>query len=323
MKRVCYADPLWIRDERGKIDPARATIERDVFGSEVELAFGTPAGVCDALVVSRLQITPQVLDVVGSRCRVVGRLGIGYDNLNEALLRERGMYGFNVPDYCIDEVSTHAIALMLALERRIVDYDGQMKAGRFDPYGGRNPRRLSGLTLGIVGFGTIGRATNRKAQSFVSRVLAFDPYVHADLMAGNGVTKCDTLAELMRACDIISIHAFLDEQSHHLIDAAALEDARPDAMLINTARGGLVDSAAVLAALEAARLGGFGSDVFDPERPADDPVGMRLVARADVVATPHVAFRSIDSERSLRARVAQTVAAVLTTGEPPAFGRRA
>jgi D-3-phosphoglycerate dehydrogenase len=323
MKRVWYVDPLWIRDERGTIDPRRATIEREVFGDSAEVVFGPLDGPCDAVVVSRAQVTAAMVDTAGPGCRVAGRLGIGYDNLNVSLLRERGIYGFNVPDYCIDEVSTHAIALMLALERRIVAYDAQMKAGTFDTYGGRSPRRMSGLTLGIIGFGTIGRATNRKAQAFFSRVVAYDPYVHADLMAGNGVAKCDTPADLMAAADVVSIHALLDEGSHHLIDAAALTHARPGALLINTARGGIVDEAAVLAALEAGRLAGFGSDVFDPERPAERETGRRLVARHDVVATPHIAFRSIESERSQRTRVAETIAEVLRSGDPPRFGRLA
>jgi len=323
MKRVCYIDPLWIRSEDGTIDPRRATIERDIFGDAVEVQFGPVAGPCDAVVVSRAHITPEILDVAGPDCRVAGRLGIGYDNLNLPLLRERGIYGFNVPDYCIDEVSSHAIALMLALERRIVDYDRQMKAGTFDTYGGRSPRRMSDLTLGIIGFGTIGRATNRKAQALFSRVVAYDPFVHADLMAGNGVGKCASLAELLAASDVISIHAFLDDGSRHLIDAASLANARPGALLVNTARGGIVDEAAVLAALESGRLAGFGSDVFDPERPAESETGRRLIARPDVIATPHIAFRSIESEHSQRARVAETIAAVLRSGEPPRFGRLA
>jgi len=323
MTRVCYLDPLWIRDERGAIDLDRATIEREIFGTDVTLAFGPLDGPCDAIAIARAQITPEILDRAGPTCRVVGRLGIGYDNLNVALLRARGIFGFNVPDYCIDEVSTHALALMLALERRIVDYDGEMKAGTFDTYGGRSPRRMSDLTLGIVGFGTIGRATNRKAQAFFSRVLAYDPYVHADLMAGNGVVKCARLEDLLAASDIVSIHAFLDEGSHHLINAGSLAHARPGSFLINTARGGIVDELAVLDALESGRLAGFGSDVFDPERPSESETGRRLIARRDVIATPHIAFRSTESERSQRTRVAETIAGVLRSGEPPRFGRLA
>jgi D-3-phosphoglycerate dehydrogenase len=238
-------------------------------------------------------------------------------------LRARGIFGFNVPDYCIDEVSTHALALMLALERRIVDFDGQLKAGTFDTYGGRSPRRMSDLTLGIIGFGTIGRATNRKAQAFFSRVVAYDPYVHADLMAGNGVVKCATVEALLAASDIISIHALLDEGSHHLINAGSLAHVRSGALLINTARGGIVDESAVLAALESGRLAGFASDVFDPERPSEGAIGRRLVERRDVIATPHIAFRSTESERSQRARVAETIADVLQSGAPPRFGRLA
>jgi len=323
MKRVCYIDPLWIRDEHGVLDLGRAQIEHEIFGSDVTLTIGPVSAPCDAIVISRATITREMLDVAGPECRVVGRLGIGYDNLNVPLLRERGIYGFNVPDYCIDEVSTHAIALMLALERRIVDFDDQMKSGLFDTYGGRSPRRMSELTLGIIGFGTIGRATNRKAQAFFSRVIAYDPYVHADLMAGNGVTKCDALDDLLAASDVVSIHAFLDQGSHHLINAESLAHLKAGSLLINTARGGIVDQTAVLTALETGRLAGFGSDVFDPERPAEDAIGRRLVARPDVIATPHIAFRSAESERSQRVRVAETVAAVLASGAPPAFGRLA
>ena len=338
MQRVVYLDPLWAIDTDGRLDPALATFERDVYGSEIAMDFGIYEDAtyvregarvealvrgADALVISRAQITPALAHALKPSCKVVGRSGIGFDNLNAPLLREHGMFGFNVPDYCIDEVSTHALALVLALERRILEQDARIKARAWDTYAGTSPRRMSALTLGIVGFGNIGRAMARKAQALFGRVVAYDPYVHADLMAGLGVSKCAALDELVRAADAVTIHAFLDAGSRHLIDSAALAHARPGTLLVNTARGEIVEPSAVLAALRDGRLGGYGSDVFTPEDPNAEPTNAAILACRNVLVTPHAAFRSVEAERSQRTRVAQTVEHVLRTGEPPLFGRRA
>lgn len=338
MQRVVYLDPLWAVTERGAIDPTRAVFEREVFGSEFAIDFGiyedggyvregarveALVSGADALVISRAQVTPAIVRALAPSCKVVGRAGIGFDNLNAPLLAQAHIFGFNVPDYCIDEVSSHALAFVLALERRIAEQDARIKNGVWDTYAGVSPRRMSALAFGIVGFGNIGRATARKAQALFGSVIAYDPYVHADLMAGLGVAKCATLAELMGRADAVSVHAYLDAGSRRLIDARALEHVRPGTLLVNTARGEIVDPPAVLAALRDGRLGGYGSDVFAPEDPQVDPVNAEILACANVLVTPHVAFRSVEAERSQRVRVAETVRDVLLTGAPPEFGRRA
>ncbi|GAC1411051.1 MAG: hypothetical protein NVSMB64_20550 [Candidatus Velthaea sp.] len=334
-KRAVYVDPLWAVDERGEVDPTRGTVERDVFGDRVHVQFGiTEKGTyvregerleslvrgADALVISRAQITPQLVDALLPSCKVVARAGIGFDNLNPPLLRERGIIGFNIPDFCVDEVSTHTLAMLLALERRIGPLDRSIKGGRWDTYEGPPPRRQSQLTLGIVGFGTIGRATARRAGAFYKRMIAYDPYVLPDLMAGHNVGKIEDLAELVAQSDAVAVHALLNAQTLHLIDEAALERMRPGTMLVNTARGGLVKPEAILAALADGRLGGYGSDVFTPEDPNQHPANKTILTFPNVLVTPHTAFRSVESERSQRKRVAEGVLHVLETGQPPEVG---
>ncbi|MEW9553280.1 C-terminal binding protein [Nonomuraea sp. NPDC050783] len=330
--RIVYTDPAWALDESGRPDPALADIEREVFGAGADLDLGLFADGyliegpsflrhvrgADALVIYRCQVTKELLDAAGPGCKVVARSGVGVDNLNAPLLASYGIAGFNVPDYCGDEVSTHTLALLLALERKVCTQDRLVKAGRWNIHAGGVPRRLAGRTAGIVGFGRIGRTTARKLHAFYGQVWAYDPYVSADLMAGHGVRAADDLGELFAACDAVVIHAALTEETRELVGAAALGRARPGTLLVNTARGRLVELAAVRDALRRGTLGGFASDVFSPEDPNDDPVARALLDRDDVVVSAHRAFLSAESERSLRRRVAQGVMAVLSGDRPPA-----
>ncbi|GAC1422699.1 MAG: hypothetical protein NVSMB5_16290 [Candidatus Velthaea sp.] len=334
-KRAVYVDPLWAIDANGNVDPARGTVERDVFGERVHVQFGLTEGGtyiregerlqalvrgADALVISRAQITPQLVDALQPSCKVIARAGIGFDNLNPPLLRDRGIIGINIPDFCVDEVSTHTLAMLLGLERQIGPLDRSIKSGHWSTYGGPAPRRQSRLTLGIVGFGTIGRATARRAGAFYKRVIAYDPYVLPDLMAGHNVEKIESLAEMVAQSDAVAVHALLSAETHHLIDEAALARMRPGTMLVNTARGGLVKPEAILAALGDGRLGGYGSDVFTPEDPNLHPANAAILSFPNVLVTPHMAFRSVESEISQRKRVAEGILHVLETGEPPAVG---
>ncbi|PXX55584.1 D-3-phosphoglycerate dehydrogenase/D-3-phosphoglycerate dehydrogenase [Nocardia tenerifensis] len=333
--RVVYTDPAWALNEQGRPDPARADIERTVFGDGIDLRLGLFDGRyvvqgpefhdhvrgADALVIYRCQVTPELLDAVGPNCRVIARSGVGIDNLNAPLLAGTGIVAFNVPDYCVDEVSTHTLALLLALERKVCTQNRLVKIGRWNIHAGGVPRRVATCTAGIIGFGRIGRATARKLQAFYRNIIAYDPYVSADLMAGYGVTAVGDLTELFAAADSVVIHAALTEETDRLVDATALAAVRPGALLVNTARGRLVDPAAALEALEAGRLGGFASDVFTPEDPNDDPTARKLLPRDDVVVSAHRAFLSAESERSCRRRIAEGVATVLAGGPPPAEGR--
>ncbi|MEV6555216.1 C-terminal binding protein [Nocardia sp. NPDC051756] len=333
--RVVYTDPAWALDDQGQPDLARADIERSVFGADIDLRLGLFDGRyqvqgndfhdhvrgADALVIYRCQVTRELLEAIEPTCRVIARSGVGIDNLNAPLLDGTGIVSFNVPDYCVDEVSTHTLALLLALERKVCTQDRLVKADQWNIHAGGVPRRVSACTAGIIGFGRIGRATARKLQAFYKTIIAYDPYVSPDLMAGYGVTAATDLAELFATADAVVVHAALTEETDRLVDAAALAEVRPGALLVNTARGRLVDPAAALAALEAGRLGGFASDVFTPEDPNHDPTARKLLTREDVVVSAHRAFLSIESERSCRRRVAEGVASVLAGGPPPAAGR--
>jgi phosphoglycerate dehydrogenase-like enzyme len=333
--RVVYTDPVWALGDNGIPDLSRAEEERSILGPDIDLSLGLFDGEyvtsgtefldhirgADALVVYRCQVTADLVAAVTPACRVIARSGVGTDNLDVGLLTAAGIYGFNIPDYCGDEVSTHALALLLALERGICVQDRLVRADNWGVHRGGVPRRTSARSVGIVGFGRIGRATARKLQPFYRQVLAVDPYVSADLMAGHGVARVDRLEDLFAAADAVVLHAALTQETDMLVDAAALRHARTGCLLVNAARGRLVDLSAVLDALELGRLGGYASDVFSPEDPNDSPPGRKLLERDDVVVSSHRAFLSTESEASLRRRVAEGVRAVLVNGTPPPEGR--
>lgn len=334
--RVVYTDPRWAVGADDKLDPALCDIEHEVFGDMLALEFGIYENGrfvtegdrlaerlrgADAVLVLRTQIDAPLIEVLAPTCRVVGRQGVGFDNLDLPELERRGIFAFNVPDYCAPEVSDHALALILSLERRVVLQNAQIKSGLWKTEGAPMLRRLGNLTFGIVGLGRIGRAVARKAEAFYGTLQAYDPYVSADGMAGVGVHKCATLEELLATSDVVTVHAPLNAETRFLVGRSVLPAIKPGALLINTARGNLVEPEAVLAALESGRLGGYGSDVFTPEDPNEHPVNRKIIAFDNVVVTPHSAFRSSDSLRSVRRRCGEVIRRVLVDGEPPQFGR--
>jgi D-3-phosphoglycerate dehydrogenase / 2-oxoglutarate reductase len=333
--RVVYTEPLWILGDDGQPDASRADVELAVFGSGITVDFGLFDGGFEtsgprfldhvrgahAVVIHRGRVTAELVDAIAPTCRVVARSGVGVDNLNAPLLKRAGIPSFNVPDYCGEEVSSHTLALLLALERRVCVQDRLIRANKWDIYAGGVPRRLSTRAAGIVGFGRIGRATARKLHAFYGQVAGYDPYVSADLMASHGVTAVSGLAELFASCDAVVVHAALTPETDHLIDAAVLGHARAGLLLVNTARGRLVDVGAVSGALEKGRLGGFASDVFSPEDPNASPQARELLRRDDVVVSAHRAFLSAESLLSVRRRVAEGIACVLAGGPLPAEGR--
>jgi phosphoglycerate dehydrogenase-like enzyme len=333
--RVVFTDPAWALDASGTPDPGRALLERQILEPEVRVEFGYFDGEAwalsgprlleqitdaDALVVYRCQVDEQLLDAAGPNLRVIARSGVGVDNLNIDLLARRGIHGFNISDYCGDEVSTHTLALLLALERQVCAQDRLVRAGRWGIHKGGIPRRISSRDVGIVGFGRIGRATARRLHAFYGRVFAYDPYVAADLMASHGVTAVPDLGELFSTCDAVVVHSALNQTTDGLVGSAALAHAGRGCLLVNTARGRLVDLEAVLEALQDGRLGGFASDVFSPEDPNASPLGRSLLAREDTVVSSHRAFLSEESEHSLRIRVSDGIRSVLCEGSAPADG---
>lgn len=331
---VTYVDPPWALDGEGRVDPARAIYEREVLGERVELRLGSAANGryeqageafaaalagADALIIHRAFVTPELLAAAGPGLKVVGRLGVGFDNLNAELLASRGIIGFHLPDYCMEEVAAHALALLLALERRLLPQHQSLAGGSFDIYAGGTPRRLSEQTAGIIGFGRIGRTVATRLRAFYGRVLACDPYVAEDVTAAYGAKKVE-LAELLAGSDAVLLHCLLSHETEKMMGEAALAQMKEGALLINTARGALIEAEPLYAALTSGRLGGAGLDVFSPEDPHRDPWWSRVVRLPNVVVTSHRAYLSLAAEASQRRRAAQGVLDVLSSGNPPAVG---
>ncbi len=277
-------------------------------GDERELVSLAPEA--DAILTNWKLVTARVLDAA-RRCRTVARYGVGVDNIDVPRATELGIVVSNVPDYCVDEVSDHALALMLALARRIVDFAAQTRAGSWDNQAFGPLHRLRGLTLGLIGFGRIARLVAPKARAFGLRVLAYAPSLSPG--AHDGVEAIGSLDELLAQSDLVSLHAPLTAATHHLLGANELARMRPGALLINTARGGLLDLEAVRAALSAGHLGGVGLDVLDEEPPrTDDPIRRT----PGVVLTPHAAFYSVESVVELQEKASANVLSALTGTAP-------
>lgn len=255
------------------------------------------------------QYAPLTAWVIASltRCRALGRYGIGVDNIDVAAATARGIAVINVPSYCEDEVSDHALALLLAVARRVCRYDREVKSGLWDWKTGRPLHRLQGKTLGLLGFGKIARRLAEKAKALGLVPIAHDPYLPDQVFAQAGVRKCD-LDALLRESDIISVHVPLTPETRHLLDARAVSTMKPGAILINTSRGPIVDEQALAAALRSGHLAGAGLDVMESEPPkADNP----LLGLDRVVLTPHVAWYSEESQLDLRRKVAEDVGRAL------------
>jgi D-3-phosphoglycerate dehydrogenase / 2-oxoglutarate reductase len=241
--------------------------------------------------------------------QVVARMGVGLDNIAVTAATHCGVLVTNVPDYCVEEVSDHAIGLVLAWARGLVAADREVRAGQWDPAASRL-RRLSSLTCGVVGFGRIGRVSAAKLRALGARVVASTPAPPADT---RGVPILG-LDELLASSDVVVLHAPLTVATHHLIGARELALMKPGTLLINVSRGGLVDTEALIASLRAGHLGGAGLDVLEEE----PEVPVELLEHPSVVITPHIAFSSDTSVVELRRGAAAEVVRVLR-GEPPQY----
>jgi len=267
----------------------------------------------DALLVCYAKLPGDLIREL-TRCKVIGRTGLGVDNIDLAAARERKITVTYVPDYCMDEVSDHAMALLLALARKVAYANSLVQGGRWEMAAVAPIHRLKGRTLGLVGFGNIPRALAPKAKAFGLRVLAYDPFVAREVFASLGVEGV-SLDELLASSDFISVHAPLTPQTRGLIGASAFAKMKPNALVINTARGPLIDEKALIAALDSGRIGGAALDVLETEPPPKDSA---LIGRPNVVLTPHTAFYSVEALEELQAKCATDVARVLS-GQPPVY----
>ena len=266
---------------------------------------------CDALLNTYAgPITAEVMARM-SKCRIIARYGIGVDTIDLDAATRAGIIVTNNPTYCIDEVAEHTVALLLACARKVAVYDRVVRAGRWEIAPGKPIFRLSGRTLGIVGFGNIGRQVAMRAKGFGMRVLYADPFVAEGQFDAPG-TKVE-LNELLGQSDFVSLHPPLTRETRKIIDARTLSRMKPTAFLINCSRGPIVDTDALVRALDAKTIAGCALDTTEPE-PLPDPHPLR--GRDNVIVTPHVAWHSEQAMVGLQARAPNEVRRVLT-GEWP------
>jgi D-3-phosphoglycerate dehydrogenase / 2-oxoglutarate reductase len=240
-------------------------------------------------------------------CRLVMRWGAGYDQIDTKAATELGVAVANAPTYCTENVAEHAIALLLAMTRGVAAGNAAMHSG-----GWRDPavlhQRISGRTLGVIGLGRVGRRVAQLGLAFGCEVIAHD--VRDDLVVPPGV-RMTGLPTLMAEADFVSLHTVLDEGSRHLVNASLISASKPGQLLVNTSRGGVVDHAALLAAIESGRLAGAALDVFETEPlPRDSP----LRSCPSIILTPHEASSSPEAERDLRAEMCNATAQWFETG---------
>ena len=264
----------------------------------------------DGVLTTYAKITAEMIAQM-SQCRIIARFGIGVDNVDIPAATEAGIVVTRVPDYCLDEVSDHAMALLLALARKIPSSSARTHSGRWEMRAVVPIHSLRSRVLGLVAFGQIPQLLAPKAKAFGMRVVTYDPYVSDETLARAGVERVD-FEQLLKISDFVSIHTPLTPETHHLFNAAVFARMKPAAYLINTARGPIVDEKALAEALDQRQLAGAGLDVMEKEPPTGSP----LVGREDVILTPHTSFYSEESLVDLQTKAALEVRRVLT-GEAP------
>jgi D-3-phosphoglycerate dehydrogenase / 2-oxoglutarate reductase len=282
----------------------------------------------DALLTAHVPVSASIVARL-DHCKVIVRLGVGYDIIDIASCKKRGILVCNVPDYGTEEVANHAIALCFAVHRRILSYDHKVRKGE---WGYELPwpiSRLSTLRAGVLGLGRIGTSFAKRIQMFVRDVAAFDPFLSEEQFGAKGIRSA-TLRQVLETCDIISLHLPLSKENHHLINDSIIAQMKRRPILINVSRGGLVDSAALIRALRTGQISGAGIDVFEEE--PNVPSG--YLALENIVLSPHVAWYSEEANLQLRRSAMEEIIRVLSgqspknpvpgaaSGSPPPSGGR-
>ena len=311
-RKVLVTDYVWpsVEPERAVLAKAGAELVVAPDGSEETLT--DLARSADGILTCFAKVTDRVVRAA-EKCVVIGRYGVGVDNIAVDTATELGIAVTYVPDYCVEEVSDHAMGLLLAWNRRIALFDRATKMKGWGSQGlGMRIMRLRGKKLGVVGFGRIGRSVCRKALAFGLDVLSADPFVPEDSMAQEGARKVE-LPELLEESDFVTLHSPLMPETINLISKAELEMMKPEAFIINVARGPLIDEDALYEALTEGRIAGAGLDVLvDIEPPKDH----RLIQLDNVIVTPHTAFFSQEAVLELEERAAGEVARVFNEQMP-------
>ena len=268
----------------------------------------------DAILFCFRDINADILSVA-ENCKVASRYGIGVDNIDISKCTDQGIVVTNIPDYCLEEVSDHAIAMILSLNRRISDHSNMVKDGRWNDLNLDIPvQRLSNSTLGIVGFGRIGKTIAKRVSGLGIKCVAYDPLLQSGTSI-EGVSIVE-FKDLLEKSDFITVHVPLNDKTYHLFSEKEFEQMKNTAILVNCARGGLIDEAAASKALSDNKIGGIGLDVIeDTSTSPNSP----LFRNKNVIITPHTAFFSKASNEELQRRTAEEIVRVLGNNKPENF----
>src|SRR5579864_1125789 len=294
-----------------------ATAIVSTIGAELKLAkSSSPEDIlavakdADAVLTTYARVTGDMIPQM-TKCRIIARFGIGVDNVDIPIATGKGIVVTRVPDYCLDEVSDHAMALLLALIRKIPSSNARTQAGEWKMPAVVPIHRLRGTVLGLVAFGQIPQLMAPKAKAFGMQVVTYDPYIPDDVLKRAGVDRVE-FDELVRISDYISIHTPLMPATHHLFNADVFSRMKPGAYIGNTARGPIIDEAALAQALDKKQIAGAALDVMEKEPPGSSP----LFGRDNIIVTPHTSFYSEESLVDLQTKAAEEVVRVLT-GQAP------
>ena len=305
--KTLITDYVWhsIEPERQVLAEIGAELITAETGDEAELK--TLAPTMDGILTCWNPVREPVI-AAAKKCQVIARYGIGIDNIDVEAATEQGIVVTNVPAYCMDEVSDHAMGLLLACARKIPRFDRAVRNRTWDQNIGPEMHRIRGKTLGIVGFGRIGQAIIPKAKAFGLTINVCSPRTDPELIQQHGAQKV-SFSELLTTSDFITIHAPLTQETQHMFSDAEFRAMKPTAYLINTARGGIVDTAALTTALRNGDIAGAGLDVLETEPPDENE---ELLTLDNAIVTPHAAFVSADAILELEVTAARCVAQVLT-----------
>jgi len=309
--KVLITDYVWPSTDPEREVLEAAGIELVIAPDSSEETLAALAVDVDAIMFCFAQVTAKVLEAA-TKCKIAARYGIGVDNVDIAKATELGIVVTNVPDYCMDEVTDHALGMIIALNRRLVPHTNSVVAGGWNDVVLNKPmHRTRGATLGIVGFGRIGRSLAAKAVGFGMNILAYDPMIEPG-SAVDGASAV-TLDEVLTKSDFISLHVPLLLSTENMISTDELAKMKPGSIIVNCARGGLIDEDALAASLASGHTAGAGLDVVEPTPPDRSSA---LLKQENVIITPHTAFFSQASTLELEQRTAGEVVRVLK-GETP------
>ena len=298
------------------LDPARKALEEA--NAEVVQAPSSSeediikaAENADAILVTYAKLNENILRSL-KKCKAIGRFGIGVDNIDLVVAGELGISVNYVPDYCLDEVSDQAMAMIISMARKIPQSNKLVQSGRWEMPAVVPMYRLRGKTVGLIGFGNIPRLMTPKAQAFGFNVIASDPYAPKELFEKYGVESV-SMDELYERSDFISVHAPLLPETKGLVNKDAFKKMKDTAIIVNTARGPLINEKDLIEALDMNEIGGAGLDVVETEPlPKNSP----LIGRDNVILAPHTAFYSVEALEELQTKAASDVARVLNGEEP-------